>query len=179
MNNSESGKFIMMLETKRLLLRNITPADAEFLIDLWTDPDVTKYMGGPRNRKNMISDIKENIRNPYAEEFDLWILTDKATQHPVGHCGLLKKDVDGVAEVEVIYVIGKEFQGNGYATEIVNALISYAFYEKKCDNVIALIKPANTASQRVAINSGFELEKKIIRQNSPMLLFRKDKKNKG
>ena len=157
-----------------MLLRNILPEDKNFVIDLWTDPDVTKYMGGPRNIDKLKLSIEDNINNPFQYEYDLWIVVDKSTQNPVGHCGLLEKEVEGIEEIEVIYVINKEFWGKGYATEIANVLITYAFEEKKTDSVIALIKPQNEASEKVAVNAGMKLEKEVVRQeNIKMLLFRK------
>ncbi len=172
--NSENEKYIVNLESSRLLLRNILPVDKNFIIDLWTNPDVTKYMGGPRNINNLKLSIEDNINNPFQNEYDLWIVIDKSTQNPVGHCGLLNKKVEEVEEIEVVYVINKEFWGKGYATEIANVLIKYAFEEKKIDSVIALIKSQNEASVKVVLKAGIKLEKEVVRQeNTKMLLFRK------
>jgi len=171
----EKKNYVINIESNRLLLRNILPKDKNFIIDLWTNSDVTEYMGGHRDRNKMNIDVQENIDNPFQDEYDLWILVDKATETSIGHCGLLKKDVEGIDETEVIYVIDIKFWGKGYATEIAHMLIDYAFKVKKLNSVIALIKPQNTASEKVASNIGMRLEKEIIRQgNIPMLLYRKE-----
>ena len=173
--NPDHGNYIVNIESSRLLLRNILPEDKNFLIDLWTNPVVTKYMGGPRERNKLEFDIEESINNPFQDEYDLWIVLEKLTQNPVGHCGLLKKEVEELEEIEVIYVIDQEFWSKGYTTEIAHALIDYAFREKRINSVIALIKPQNKASEKVAINAGMKLEKEVIRQkNTRMLLFRKE-----
>ncbi len=172
-----NSKFIMNLESERLLLRNILPEDRDFIIRLWTDPEVTQYMGGPRDISRMEEGVDSNIRNPFQEEYDLWVLVEKSGGKPVGHCGLLSKDVEGISEVEVIYVISREFWGKGYATETAGSLISYAFEEKKLESVIALIKPMNRASEKVAVNAGMKLEKEVTRlDNIQMLLYRKKRK---
>ena len=155
------------------------PEDKDFIINLWTNSDITKYMGGSRDRNKMTLAVEENINDPFQDEYDLWILVDKSNRSPIGHCGLLKKDVEGIEEIEVIYVINKKFWGNGYATEIANMLINYAFEEKKINSIIALIKPQNKASEKVAINIGMKLEKEVIRQeNIKMLLYRKENDTK-
>ena len=173
----ENRKFIINIESERLLLRNILPEDRDFIIRLWTDPEVTEYMGGPRDISRMEEGVDNNIRKPFQEEYDLWVLVEKSSGKPVGHCGLLSKDVEGISEVEVIYVISREYWGNGYATEIAGSLISYAFEEKKLESVIALIKPMNRASEKVAVKAGMKLEKEVTRlDNIQMLLYRKKRK---
>ena len=176
--NDESGakQYIINIESDRLLLRNIQESDKEFIIDLWTNPDVTKYMGGPRKRDQMLDDVSENLENPFCEEYDLWPLIEKASNQLVGHCGLLLKEVEGRKEIEVIYVIDKPYWGKGYATEISKTLIEYAFSIKNIERVIALIKPENKGSEAVAIKNGMHLEKEVIRQNDiRMYLYVKEK----
>ena len=165
MENKENDrrKYMINLETDRLLLRNISDEDKRFIIDLWTDPDVTKYLGGPRDKQNMKEGVEDNIRYPYKDEYDLWVLIIKSSNVQIGHCGLLRKNVEGNDEVELIYVIDKKHWGNGFATEIAVRLLDYAFHEKKLDSVIALIKPGNIASEKVARKTGMKFEKEVIR----------------
>ena len=171
--NPCNSKFVVNLESERLLLRNILPQDKDFIVSLWTDPEVTKYLGGPREKEQMLRGIQYNIENPYQDEYDLWVLVNKSDGKPVGHCGLLKKEVEGITEVEVIYVIGRRFWGLGYATEAAGMLIDFAFNEKKLGSVIALIKPRNKASEKVAAVAGLKFEKEVTRQeNKKMSMFR-------
>lgn len=173
---SEKEQNVIHLETERLLLRNIMPSDKEFVIKLWTDAEVTSYMGGPRTREQMIKGVEENLENPFAEEYDLWPLIDKTTNEPIGHCGLLMKEVEGNNEVEVVYVIDQSCWGKGYATEAVKMLIDYAFTTKKLKRVIALIKPDNKGSEVVAIRNDMHLEREITRQNNiKMYLYTKER----
>ena len=41
------GNHLLILETERLRLRHLQPSDVSALIDIWSDPDVMRYMGGP------------------------------------------------------------------------------------------------------------------------------------
>lgn len=174
------GKYMISLETPRLLLRNIEPHDLDFIVGLWTDPEVTRYMGGPRDREKLIPNIIQNIENPFLDEYDLWPVVDRATGTPVGHCGLLDKEVEGKPEIEVVYVIAREHWGRGYAAEMAHRLIEYAFGEKKLNRVIALIKPDNIASEKVALKCGMKFEKEVIRAgNIKMLLYVRERNLPG
>jgi ribosomal-protein-alanine N-acetyltransferase len=152
-----------ILETERLTLRYQQPSDVDPLVDLWADPEVTRYMGGPRDRAWLQSAFEETARDPYAERYDLWALIEKETEQVVGHCGLLDKEVDGRQEIELIYVLASSVWGKGYATEIGRALKAYAFEEIGLGRLIALIEPENTASERVADKVGMRLEKEVVR----------------
>ena len=161
MSNFESS--LTILETERLILRYQKVSDVEFLVDLWADPKVTHYMGGPRDQDKLRSGFEETAQNPYADRYDLWPLIDKEAGKAVGHCGLLDKEVDGRSEIELIYVLASIAWGRGYATEIGKALKQYAFNEMNIRRLIALIEPRNAASERVAIKIGMRLEKDVIR----------------
>jgi ribosomal-protein-alanine N-acetyltransferase len=152
-----------VLETERLLLRGQSASDLPFLIDLWTDPDVTSYLGGPRKRQRLEADLREGSCEPPAGSHDLWPTVERATGRPVGHCGLLRKEVEGREETDVIYVLARTAWGRGYATEVAQALGGYAFSTLGDQRLIALIDPENLASERVAVKIGMRLERTIPR----------------
>ena len=154
----------ILCETERLLLRYQQMEDEEPLIDLWTDPQVTRYLGGPRNRETLQPLLRETTADPRADQYDLWVLVIKKTGMFAGHCGLLEKTVEGKREIELVYILAADCWGNGYAGEIGSALIRYAFEEKRLSRVICLIEPENRASEKVAIQLGMHLEKIVTRQ---------------
>lgn len=164
-NQNNKHRYEVNLESERLLLRNIQESDKEFIVNLWTDKDVTKYMGGPREKDKMIMGVGENLSDPFVREFDLWPVIEKKSNQPIGHCGLLLKEIEGDKEVELIYVIDKHYWGKGYAYEIGKILIDYGFMNKKLQKIVALIKPENEGSKKVAIKVGMHFEKEIIRQD--------------
>jgi RimJ/RimL family protein N-acetyltransferase len=152
-----------ILETQRLILRRLQPSDIEFLIGLWTDPQVTRYMGGPRESRWLQSVFEETARDPYAENYDLWPVVEKATGRLVGHCGLSEKEVEGKTEIELVYTLTPAAWGKGYATEIGQALMRLAFEKMGLERLIALIDPENAPSERVAIRLGMRFEKEVLR----------------
>lgn len=154
---------LIVLETERLLLRRQQASDVPPLVDLWSDPEVTRYLGGPRDRDWLRGEFEETARAPFGERYDLWPLVEKETGEVVGHCGLLEKDIEGQAEIELTYVFARSAWGKGYATEIGRALKDYAFGELGLERLIALIEPENVASERVARKVGMRFDREVIR----------------
>jgi len=156
------------LETLRLVIRDLEVADVPGLVKLWTDPDATRYMGGPRDEAGLRASLEEDLEGD-APRFDLWPALDKASGELVGHCGLLEKSVDGVPEIELVYVLARAAWGRGLGTEAAGRLRDYAFTELGLGRLIALIDPENIASGRVATKLGFRLEKTTVRPGGRLM----------
>lgn len=95
-------------------------------------------------------------------------------------CGGLKTDpAEGVPEIG--YWIGGPFRGNGAATEIVRALIDYAFGNGPgADRISARCRVTNGASRRVLEKCGFQwigagLERCGLNGSAPVDRFRLDR----
>jgi len=161
MNNTQNPSII--LETQRLVLRYQSASDVPLLTDLWADPVVTRFIGGPRDRDWLRSVFEETAKNPQAERYDLWPVVEKDTGLVVGHCGLLDKDVEGRTEIELNYIFSPAVWGKGYATEIAAAIKQMAIEKMGLKRLIALIEPENLASERVALKIGMHLEKETLR----------------
>jgi ribosomal-protein-alanine N-acetyltransferase len=162
----------MKIETKRLLIRSIIPTDAPFLAKLWTDPIVTKYMGGPRTYDDIYEEFTKDAQDTIKPKIDLWPVIEKSTGSIIGHCGILDKDIENEIEYELIYVIAKSYWGKGYATEAANNIKNFAFHQLGLKRIICLIDPQNKASQRVALKVGLQYKKEIIRPSGKkMYLF--------
>jgi len=159
---------MIILETERLILRYLHSEDIPDLINLWTDIDVTRYLGGPRDVDTLRKDLVATADNPLAEQFVLWPLVEKSSRRVIGHSGILEKVVDGLREYEIIYVLAKSVWGKGYATEIGRGLCIYAYHVRNLNRLIALVEPENKASERVAVKIGMHLEKEIVRPEGGM-----------
>lgn len=153
----------MRLETERLLLRSLEPADIESELSLWADPQVMLFMGGPRDPERVRRILEDEIAEPLAGPLGQWPLVEKASGAVVGDCGLISKEVDGRSEVELVYVIASSAWGHGYATEVGAALLGYARGELGLSRVVSLIEPGNAASKHVAGKLGMHLETVITR----------------
>jgi RimJ/RimL family protein N-acetyltransferase len=155
----------MKLETERLFLRPIQIEDVATLSTLWTDPEVTRFMGGPRNYQELYKSLLEDVHARPQPKFDLWPVIEKTSRQVVGDCGIIDKEVDGSVEFELTYVLARSAWGKGYATEIATAIKDNAFKHLGLKRIIALIDPMNPASARVATKVGLLHEKDTVRPN--------------
>jgi ribosomal-protein-alanine N-acetyltransferase len=159
----------MQLVTKRFFVRSLKTEDVQALAKLWTDPDVTRFMGSPRDYEEVYEQLMEDAHLLPPPKFDLWVVIEKATRDIIGHCGILDKDIDNNREFELVYVIDKPSWGKGYATEIATAIRNFAFHELGLNRIVSLIDPANQASSRVAIKVGLKYEKAVVRPGDKIM----------
>ncbi|HYJ79160.1 MAG TPA: GNAT family N-acetyltransferase [Longimicrobiaceae bacterium] len=150
-----------VIETERLLLRELTDEDHDRLYELYLDPRVNRFLGGPPPPYGRY--LREvNARWPlyYRKHgFGLWGVIRKADGETIGRCGLLKQEVDGVEEVEVGYALGADYWGRGYATEAGCATRDWGFRNLGVAHLISLIMPENAASIRSAGRTGMTVWK--------------------
>jgi len=81
----------------------------------------------------------------------------------IGLCGLLAKDIEGEAEVDLSYFFLPRAWGYGYATEAAERIAGHAFSDLALPSLIAVIDPASARSANVAVRLGMALEKTIPR----------------
>ena len=157
------------IETDRLIIRSTQEVDFEPLAALWTDPEVTRYMGGPRNYEEVLKILRDYAKLESQPVFDQWPVIEKETCQVVGDCGILEKDIDGRNQHEIIYVLARSAWGRGFATEAASSLRDYAFGELGLKRVTALIDPDNHKSERVATKIGLRYEKDTVRPNGKIM----------
>jgi RimJ/RimL family protein N-acetyltransferase/precorrin-6B methylase 2 len=160
----------MKIETRRLVIRDLEQSDLPALAALWSDPEVTRHMGGPRDYAVVVSSLAEDLQI-VQEVYDLRPVIDKASDQVIGHCGYLEKEVDGRSEIELTYVLARAAWGKGLATEAAKALRDYAFQSLQCSRLIALIEPGNQASERVAQKIGMRFERETFRPGGAIRLI--------
>lgn len=161
----------MKMVTERLLIRDLEPRDAEPLASLWSDSEVTRYSGGPRDREKVVGLVLQELQEPRPKRLDRWTVLERATGRFLGECGFLSKDVDGIQEVELIYYLVRDAWNNGFATEAARAILTHGFADLGLERIIALIDPLNIASERVAVKLGFRLERDILRNGHTKRLY--------
>jgi RimJ/RimL family protein N-acetyltransferase len=153
----------MALETARLVVRRPEISDAPEVAALWSDPNVTRFLGGPRDFETVRKTVVDEARASTSQSTGFWRIVEKASGRAVGDCGLVEKDVDGRSEIELVYVLAPGSWGKGYATEAASAMRDYALHQLRLGRLIALIDPANAASARVAGKIGMRFEKETLR----------------
>ena len=152
------GSFEPLL-TERTRMRRSEPADAEAISVYRNDPAVRRYQGwGDTGPEEVRAAIEEMVGRSPGEPGGWVQLTveDRETGRLIGDVGLsLAEHHPGV--IKIGYTIAPEYQGAGYATEAVRALIDYAFDVLEVDIVRAYASAENSPSIRVAEKAGLRL----------------------
>ncbi|MBA3726078.1 MAG: GNAT family N-acetyltransferase [Armatimonadetes bacterium] len=147
-----------MLETTRLILREMTPADLDFMAEMLAHPEVMRYYPKLHTRDEARDWIERQMRRYREDGYGPWLVMSKATGEPIGQVGLAEQEVDGARETEVGYILHRPLWGRGYATEAAKACLDYAEEIGKT-RIVALIRPVNEPSMRVAARLGMVFEK--------------------
>mgnify|MGYP002397834410 FL=1 len=100
------------------------------------------------------------------------VISDRATNKPLGMVGLLTQEVDGIAELEIGYHLLPSAWGQGYATEAAKACLAFAREHQLAPSVISLIDHDNQKSQAVARRNGMAFEKNTVHRGIPAMVFR-------
>jgi ribosomal-protein-alanine N-acetyltransferase len=152
-----------VIETEQLLLRRLTPDDLDALFALYRDPEVRRYFpDGTLTYEETKAELDWIIDVYYGQYgWGLWATIHKPTGAFIGRCGLLPWTIEGQSEVEVAYLIAKEYWGQGLGTEAAQAIVRYGFEQVGLARLICLIEAENQASQRVAAKIGMAFEREI------------------
>lgn len=167
----------MVLETKRLILREMALYDVDDLFEVFSDPEAMQFYPQPFDRQMTQTWIERNVQRYTQHGFGLWALILKQTGKLIGDCGLVVQEVDGVEEIEIGYHICRDLWGKGLATEAAQACRDYGFSQLGFDKLISLISPGNIASRRVAEKNGMRLLKEIEWRDKPTCVYAIERSN--
>ena len=150
------------LDTPRLSLRPVCPADRNDLIALEADAQVMRYLNGgqPVPEAGL---THASFLTPRGHEPEVLVAHHPESGAFIGWFALFDDGVvDGLRTAEVGYRLVRKGWGQGYATEGVSALIGTAFDALGYDRVLAETMLVNHASRRVLEKAGLVLIKTIF-----------------
>jgi len=162
----------VLLETDRLILRQITEDDASDLLQLDRDPEVVRFfpdlIASPEQTKTFIN---KNIA--HYEEYDgygFWAAIEKSTKQFIGwflfrpaiHASYFDPFITDPEDIELGYRLKKSAWGKGYATEGSKALISKGFNDLSATCIFAGALAENEASWRVMEKIGLKFKTSFI-----------------
>lgn len=148
------GKENVMITTPRLILRPFTRDDALALYQYASQEDVGIHAGWQAHKS--IEESAE-ILEGFLSQDATFAVVDKANGKVMGSISLATSDRVGNCR-ELGYVLGKDYWGNGYMTEAVNAMLEYGFGTLMLDFVVVHHYDFNDRSRRVIQKCGFEYE---------------------
>ncbi len=154
------------LETERLVLRRITPEDADCLYELYADEQVTRFIDiDTFTSQQQATELLEWLDRFIAGGSGYrWGIYPKETNHLVGTCGYHRWDRANF-RAEIGYDLGSDHWGQGYMREALQEVLSYGFAKMGLNRVEALVDLRNIRSQNLLQGMGFRFEG-ILRQHS-------------
>lgn len=145
------------LATDRLLLNPIAPADREFILAQFSDPDVTRFMYDeePFSDISQADALIRSYLQGAANGTWRWVLSLRENRETVGTCGFHHWD-RAARSIEVGYDLALPYQGRGLMQEAMIAAMAFARQTlgiTRCDAIIAV---DNEKSIGLAEKLGFE-----------------------
>ena len=151
-------------KTERLTLRSFTGSDAILLHRIMGQPDMLRFF--PNSTPPEVDRVERlvNFQLAHWEEYGYgwWaiekveVVEEKEKGHFIGWAGLqFLPDTD---EVEVAYMLDKNYWGRGLATEAANEGLRYGFEQLKVNEIVGIVHPENAASIRVIEKMGMTFD---------------------
>jgi ribosomal-protein-alanine N-acetyltransferase len=148
-----------ILETPRLILRELHHDDAPFIVDLVNTPSWLRFIGdrGVHNTVDAINYLDNGPINSYLKNgFGLWLIVLKVEDKPVGMCGLIQRI--GLDDIDIGFALLPEYEGHGIGYEAAAATLQYGLEELNIPRIVAITDPENVASINLIQKIGMKAE---------------------
>ena len=154
----------ILLETKRLNIRNLREEDLQDFFSYRSNPDVTRFQGFDVMTLNESKDFITSMCRKFFGNPGEWVqygIENKESKKLIGDCAIrfLEEDHD-VAEIGI--TISHLHQKNGFAKEVMFGILKFLFDEKGIRRVVELTDVQNIASVKLLKSCGFRQEGHFI-----------------
>lgn len=144
----------MIIETERLLLREMNDDDFDALYKVLADPKTMQHYPYTFDGARVLGWIDKNIERYKTFGFGLWAVCLKDTGEMIGDCGLTMQSINGQIKPEIGYHIRADKQRKGYAKEAAIAVRDWTFNNTPFNIVYSYMKYTNEPSAKTAISYG-------------------------
>ncbi len=167
-----------ILETERLRLRPFRAGDLEAQWASLTDPEVVRFLGGvPHSREETWRKILGSPGLWALLGYGYWVVEGREDGVYLGQIGFadFKREMSPSIEniPEMGWIMARQAQGRGYATEAVLAALRWADETLGGGEIVAIISHENAPSIRIAEKAGFTSREEARYKGEPILLFRR------
>ena len=146
----------IILETSRLLLREMDDNDFESLKKIISDPENMKYYASPYDDEGVKRWINWCKNSYLKRNFGLWAVIYKQTGEMIGDCGVSMQMIDDQIKPEIGYHFRKDYHHQGLAIEAAKAVKDYFFTHFDYDEVYSYMDKDNTPSSNLAIRNNMD-----------------------
>jgi RimJ/RimL family protein N-acetyltransferase len=152
----------MILETPRLRIREMSAADAPFMLALLNDPAFIRNVAdrGVRTLEAARDYIAAGPMASHAQYgFGLCLVELIEDGAPIGICGLLKRDE--LPEPDIGFAFLPPYRSRGYAREAADAVLAYGRDRLGLTRLLAIVNPSNEPSIRLLERLGFSYQSMV------------------
>lgn len=168
---------MIVLETERLILRQLTVDDAPFILTLLNEPSFLRYIGDKKVRN--LDDAREYIvTGPIASYekhgFGLYLVELKELQKPIGLCGIIRREE--LPAPDIGFALLPDFWNKGLAFEASTAVLNYAHDELKITRILAITSLDNEASIKLLQRLGLSFQRimRLSEEREQVRLFTRE-----
>lgn len=147
----------MVVETERLILREMTENDFEALHKVLADSDTMQHYTYTFDENRVRNWIARNTERYRIFGFGLWAVCLKETGEVIGDCGLTMQLIGGEIKPEIGYHIRADKQRNGFAKEASIAVRDWTFNNTPFNVIYSYMKHTNEPSAKTAVAYGCKL----------------------
>ena len=163
------------IETERLRLRPHRRDDYSSCCAMWSDPQVTRFIGTPSTAQQAWSRLLGYVGHWQLNDYGVWAIEEKSTNRFVGELGFSDFKRDIVAAMrdvpELGFVFVSSVHGKGYATEALRAALEWGDVHLPSKRTVCLVNEANAASLRVVGKVGYHEFGRTALNDHPVILF--------
>ncbi|HUY39086.1 MAG TPA: GNAT family protein [Candidatus Binataceae bacterium] len=166
---------MIALETKRLSGRAPLETDLPHLRMIHGDPRAmaTLSVDGQPAGEEYSAGVLARIREHWERYgFGVWMLFEKDAKRFAGYAGIRHIELEGAAEIELLYAIRSDRWRTGYATEAAAEVLRLGFRDLAPASVVAFTLPHNRGSRGVMEKCGMRFERDMIHAGLPHVLYR-------
>ena len=148
-----------ILETDRLVLRELNEDDAISILNCFSNNDVLRYYGQkPLTSIDQVKQIIQNFSKNFSEQRGIkWGIELKGKEGMIGTIGFQEWSKEH-KRADISYALLPEYWGVGYAAEAVCKAVSYGFEELGLKRIGAVVFTGNEASVKLLTKLGFQKE---------------------
>jgi len=161
---------VQILETNRLILREVTVDDGQFIFDLLNTPKFKKYIGdrGVNSLQESLEFIDTKYRQSYTDHgYGLYTVETKYDGTPIGVCGFVRRDT--LPGPDIGFAFLPEFEGKGYGFESARAVMDFGRETLGFTNLFAITSQDNDVSGKLLEKLGFRFDEMISMPNGETL----------
>ena len=153
---SDGSRTSEELQTARLSLRRPTAADIDAIFEIHGDPRACLHNPSDRlTQREGAGELYQRWNEQWQRYgYGYWVVRRLGSAMQLGFCGIKPVELNGMKILNLFYRFTPSVWGQAFASEAATAVAAWASRAVPDLPLIARVRPANVASQHVAIRAG-------------------------